>query len=198
MALGQHTKPGRPTELLIAQAYVRGFDFVLDGRQDYCCPMCKQPWGAAPIVFVSEEFSMAMVDGHAFFVNESQARLLQVFATSFGRYMPREMIVSLAFSDASDSDEDAMTPERFSHTMTLLRKNLANTDFLIERIKGIGYCLKRKEPPKPKPRERKSNARRNKSQNSGTAPQRSSGNAKPSGKANARSKAKPRSSKSRA
>jgi len=104
------------------------------------CPLCEQPFPKAPAVLVSEDHGVALVGSTAFRVTPSTARVLQVLAAAYGRFMQPEDVLCCAYSDRPEADvPKSLSP--VSSALHILRKELQDTGYVIEHRKSCGYRL---------------------------------------------------------
>ena len=116
------------------------FDFIQEAHDVPPCPLCHQKWRAAPRVLVSEDYGVALVDRKTFKLNNTQSRVLQVLAASYGRWLAPDSILLRAWSDVPDID-CPRTIHPVSSSLSKLRTCLKGTRYVIELRRGFGYRL---------------------------------------------------------
>ena len=117
---------------------VTGWDFIQNDPPP--CPLCNQPFPQAPAVLVSEDHGVALVGSKPFKVTPSQARVLQVLASAYGRFMQPEDVLDCAYSDRPEADvPTSLSP--VSSALHAIRTQIKSTGYVIEFKKACGYRL---------------------------------------------------------
>lgn len=131
------------------QNYKRGPILDKDGRYvvpvdhdtiETICPFCQQHWENPPHVALSTDDQILWVEGVWLRVRRKiPLRLLPVLMDSFGRFITRDQLVDLAYSDVSDAD----MPDIPSITTAIgwLRELIEPTTLTIQNRPGYGYRL---------------------------------------------------------
>jgi len=114
------------------------WDYIADDAP--ACPACGSAWRGAPSVYVSVELGVALVAGHAFYVSDEQARILQVLRSSCSRWLPLAELMELAYSDRPDCDVP-LDPSAIETALRMLKRRLTEAGFQIQSRRNFGYRL---------------------------------------------------------
>lgn len=104
------------------------------------CPTCMRPWPEAPDVKLAAEDNFLWVEGKVVPIKwKSSLATAEVLLESFGRFLSRDKIRELAFSDVPDCD----VPDLAALTKALcyLRGRLEGTNVCVQNKPGHGYRL---------------------------------------------------------
>lgn len=108
------------------------------------CPFCHRHWPEAPHVALHIEDKVLWIEGIWIHIRRKiPLQILSVLMDSFGRFITREQLLSLAFSDEPDCDMPDVNS--IANAISYLRDEMKPTKLTIQNKKRHGYRLTTRE-----------------------------------------------------